>query len=257
MPPTFRTRALTSPQALIGDLQSANLRLRLDNQALRRERDALRVHSSHDVVQAQAVAARLRALADEADQYVAALKADCHQHVVPEERADSPLPAPVAEGHEDATAQPQEEQQPSDAVAPLVDVLLNTAAPLRTMTNRMVPPIRGSALVERWKRRDHAPVSRASLPPHAFWTPAELQRLVSLLSDAFDENGQPAWGLLAAYQPKSPSPSGTKDAEKDAAARGGSGGCAQPLPRMHIFAGEALGGNNSGPAQIGTLTRAG
>ena len=200
MPPTFRTRALSSPQALIGDLQSANLRLRLDNQSLRRERDLLRIHLSRDVHQAQAVAARLRALADEADQYVAALNTDSRRHEArDEEREDSP--APSAEWQEDAhphTHTPLEEKRPFDAVAPLVDVLLKTAAPLRSVADRMVPPIRGSALVERWKRRDHVPVCRSSLPPHAFWTQAEMQRLASLLADAFDEHGQPAWGLLAA-----------------------------------------------------------
>ena len=136
-------------------------------------------------------------LADEAEAYVAALRSERQQLTsdAPERTCSSSLSL-GEELQEGATAELQEGAAVHPPV-PSADVLLTSAAPLRTVADRTLPPIRGSALVERWKRRDGAPISRSSLPPAAFWTPAELERLATLLSDAFDEHGQPAWGLLA------------------------------------------------------------
>ena len=59
-------------------------------------------------------------------------------------------------------------------------------------------PVRGSYLVELWKRRERElPIRRKDLPRRAVWSAAELDRLAAMLSDAYDEHGMPAWGLLA------------------------------------------------------------
>jgi hypothetical protein len=226
MPPTFWARGsqLSSPNALISDLQSANLRLRLDNQALRRHLETLSVTACEQPEQAEQLAARLRELAVEADAAAARLRraADVPPPV-------EPPPVPSADSSAAAALRCDTEAPAvavADTAAESADVLLESAARLDSVATRMVPPLRGSYLVELWKRRETTPVRRQDLPSRAFWSAAELNRLASILSDAFDERGQPAWGLLAAWKPSAK--------QGDAAAPPAS------RPPLHVFAGAPL-----------------
>ena len=280
MPPSFRMGGITSPNALVADLQSSNIRLRLDNAALRRKCDSLRVESAESITEAEDIARRLRDLADAADEHVAALKAGkakvahhtaCKHFSPPpmariisqEDRAaasasrdsmpaggrgvDQPRGPPEAA----APSLPLETSSPEHAsastwpspstLAPTADVLLSTAAPLRSVAHRIVAPIRGSYLIERWKQESLKggarlePLARHALPARAFWTEAELARLATLLSDAFDEHGQPAWGLLAAFKPRAAvANSGDPPREN------GNKHPAKAAPMVHVFAATAL-----------------
>ena len=97
----------------------------------------------------------------------------------------------------------------------------STVQPIR---GRLVAPVRGSYLVELWKRRERELPIRRPAPRRAVWSAAELDRLAAMLSDAYDEHGMPAWGLLAI----SPRTAGEATAE-----------VSTPAPRV-IFTAEPL-----------------
>ena len=141
--------------------------LRDENAMLRKQLSAYDVGATSSAAQARAVASRCRARASEAEALAAALE----EGAVATPRPDQKLPLSVLKGAETA------------------------AAPLHSVRSQLHAPIRGSYLVERWKRGEGVP-DRVDMPRRAFWTVSELERLAAMLSDAYDENGQPAWGLL-------------------------------------------------------------
>ena len=256
MPPQLNSinKKLHSPNALIADLQSEVMRLRLDNAALRRERDALDVRKAANAQQAEEIAQHLKQLAERAADVAASMQGIAV--------AAPPSTAGGSESSNSAIEPCKDEAQvaalqsqltSSLLAAPTTDVLLQSAARLDMVKARLVPPLRGSYLVELWKRRDgpswQKPLHRSDLPSRAFWSAAELERLACALSDAYDEHGQPAWGLLAPFQKaadggKGGSGVGDADSAKATAAAMAPSAAAAAEPAaagaLHIFAGEPL-----------------
>ena len=272
MPPNFNSisKKLNSPNALIADLQSEVMRLRMDNASLRRERDALDIRKAIDVQQAEDIARHLRRLADRADDVAASMRgiqpgiataATAPAATAPAATAPAAAPPSItAAAADEASVVSSPHTSPlvtSTAPTDVQDVLLQSAARLDSVKARLVPPIRGSYLVELWKRRDgpswQRPLQRADLPPRAYWSAAELERLACTLSDAYDEFGQPAWGLLARFQKAKAADGGkgggssTTSASGAAAAPSAATGAEPAMAgALHVFAGEPLSLDGAG-----------
>ena len=157
-------------------LQAEVMRLRRENAALRIECSKFDVSQITSANQAEAMAQLASQLVSQLAVLATRLRASESGKAIP--TAAMPLPSRVS------SAQPHRASEACEHTAPL-----------STMSESIMLPVRGSYLVERWKRRERC-ILRRALPPRATWSHAEIERLAALLSDAFDEAGQPAWSLV-------------------------------------------------------------
>lgn len=166
-------------------LLAENTRLRTENAALRIAAENFELTRITSAAEAEALANRCLQLAETANALAAKLRASDSRS------SASSSVAPTRQSS--ATVISSKPPAPLTRSPPLVTS--EPALPLSKLRSKGVAPLRGSYLVEKWKRREA--VNRDKLPSSATWTGVELDRLVSLLSDAYDEHGRPAWHLVA------------------------------------------------------------